>query len=333
MENKVIKKPNIFNFATSELSQDAFIAWFLTWAKKEYADIDRNLHNCAVDFVRKLLNKEDDFIIETIKVKTQWKHTDVSAEVNNQFFILIEDKTGTSEHSNQLNRYFDLAEDHYKNKKMTIVPIYFKMEEQSNISKVEAAGYSVFTREKMLAIFNSHELITNNIFCDYRDYLNQLDEKINSFKTIRIDKWESHQWIGFFSTIQKEIGGEWNYVANPSGGFMGFWWHWCQKTLDEKKYAIYLQLEQNKLIFKVQVNEHRDQCIKLRDFCRKPLFEIAKQQDICIEKYGKSGSYMGIAKLADDYRIVSDDLIDLPSTIKNLKKMQQLLDLTIEKMP
>jgi hypothetical protein len=28
-------KPNIFKYATSELSQDAFICWLLAWAKDE----------------------------------------------------------------------------------------------------------------------------------------------------------------------------------------------------------------------------------------------------------------------------------------------------------
>ena len=28
--------PNLFKFATSELSQDAFICWLLSWAKKDY---------------------------------------------------------------------------------------------------------------------------------------------------------------------------------------------------------------------------------------------------------------------------------------------------------
>lgn len=28
--------PNLFKFATSELSQDAFICWLLSWAEKDY---------------------------------------------------------------------------------------------------------------------------------------------------------------------------------------------------------------------------------------------------------------------------------------------------------
>jgi hypothetical protein len=331
-----MNKPNLFNFATSELSQDAFIAWLLAWADKKYAEIDKNLHACAVNFVRELLGKDIDYDVETVNVKTQWNHIDVIAEVNavnGGFFILIEDKTGTSEHSNQLKRYLEFATGYCKDKKMTVVPIYFKTEEQSNLSTVIAAGYSIFTREKMLAIVGSNKSITNNIFCDYRDYLQKLDDKINGFKTIHIDKWHRYQWMGFYSTIQKDLGGTWDYVSNPAGGFMGFWWHWIQKTLDDKKFAVYLQLEQHKFIFKVEVNGHSDQSSKLRDYCRKPLFEITKEQNVGIERYGRAGAYMGIAKLSGEYRIATTEgLIDLPATIANLKKMEQLLDAVAAKL-
>lgn len=327
-----MNKPNLFHFATSELSQDAFIAWLLAWANKECADVDKNLHACAVDFVRKLLDK-DDYNVQTVKVERQWENIDVCAEVNGEYFILIEDKKATKEHSDQLKRYLEKAKKRYANKNVVIVTVYFKMEEQNNLSQVIEAGYSIFTREKMLSILRPHDSVTNNILCDYRENLEQLNDNINGFKTDPINKWGWYQWIGFFSTIKKEIGGNWGYVSNPAGGFLGFWWHWTHKTLDDKDFAIYLQLEYSKLIFKIEVNEHRKNCDRLREHCRKPLFEIAKQQNIKLEKYGKAGAYMGIAKLSDDFRLSkSDGLLDLPATIENLKKMERLLNTVVEKL-
>lgn len=333
-----MNKPNLFDFATSELSQDAFIAWLLAWADKKYTETDKNLHTCAVNFVRELLGKDIDFDVETVNVKTQWNHIDVIAEVNGDFLILIEDKTGTSEHSNQLKRYLKVAEDYCKDKNMVVAPIYFKTEEQSNLSKVEAAGYLIFTREKMLVVLeNYHSVITetnkNDILLDYYFRLKQIDASIASFKTLPFEKWHWYSWMGFFSAIQKKLGGTWDYVANPAGGFLGFWWHWIQKTLDDKKFAIYLQLEQHKFIFKVEVNDHRERCSQLRDYCRKPLFEIAKGQSIGIETYGRVGAYMSIAKLTADYRSKNEDgTIDMNVTIENLKKMEQLLDAVAEKL-
>ena len=57
MENAEI--PNIFSFATSELSQDAMFAWLLSWADPQYRQYDANLHRVALDCVRVLTGMTD----------------------------------------------------------------------------------------------------------------------------------------------------------------------------------------------------------------------------------------------------------------------------------
>ena len=36
--------PNLFDYATKELSQDAFFCWLLAWADEECRDADSTLH-------------------------------------------------------------------------------------------------------------------------------------------------------------------------------------------------------------------------------------------------------------------------------------------------
>ena len=60
-------KPNIFDYATSELSQDAFLCWLMQWANKSNKKIDAPLNNCAVQFVKKLLN--EDIEIEEVEIE------------------------------------------------------------------------------------------------------------------------------------------------------------------------------------------------------------------------------------------------------------------------
>ncbi|HHG86076.1 MAG TPA: hypothetical protein ENJ82_15110, partial [Bacteroidetes bacterium] len=100
-----IKRPNIFDYATSELSQDAFLTWLIKWADKDYQEINSPLNACAISFVQELLGKDKSYTIETIETGRQWKNIDIWALVNNQYFLVIEDKKGTKEHSDQLNRY------------------------------------------------------------------------------------------------------------------------------------------------------------------------------------------------------------------------------------
>ena len=62
----MIKTPNIFDFATSELSQDAFLCWLIAWADSSQIVNDNSLNGCASTFVKRLLEVSDDYNIETV---------------------------------------------------------------------------------------------------------------------------------------------------------------------------------------------------------------------------------------------------------------------------
>ena len=95
---------NIFNFATSELSQDAFIAWALNWINE---DKSLPLYEMAADLL-KAMGETDDSIRGGIEIRTQLKRIDILVTVkSSNRAIIIEDKTYTSEHDNQIARYRD----------------------------------------------------------------------------------------------------------------------------------------------------------------------------------------------------------------------------------
>lgn len=172
MIKKEKKRPNIFDYATSELSQDAFLTWLIQWADKDYQEMDSALNGCAVSFVQRLLGKDESYKIETVEVGRQWENIDVWTLVNNQYFIVIEDKKGTKEHSNQLNRYSEIAKKRFEKSTIKIKLVYFKMEEQGKYSDVEDAGFSLFQRSKMLEILGNYVESTeqskqNDIIVDY----------------------------------------------------------------------------------------------------------------------------------------------------------------------
>ena len=78
-----MKRPNLFDFATKELSQDAFLAWLLQWAAPENAQYDPEMQKAGEGFVKMLLGKEGDagFRVEKIAVYQQREHVDVWAEI------------------------------------------------------------------------------------------------------------------------------------------------------------------------------------------------------------------------------------------------------------
>ncbi len=320
-------KPNIFNYATSELSQDAFLSWFLDWGNAKYSNTDKELNKIASEFIRNLINKPDSYKIENVEIKKQWKKIDISALVNNKYLIIIEDKKGTKEHSNQLEKYKKIANEHYKNENIEIIPVYYKMQEQSDYKNIINAGYKIFGREDMIKILEKYIKSTNHndIISDYYEYIVELDKAINSYKTLPINEWHWYSWHGFYTELQKNINGNWDYVSNASGGFLGFWWDWNYANIENKEFEFYLQLEQDRLTFKLySYNENNRR--EVRNLFRNILFDKAKELNINISRFGHIGKYMSVARLNSDYRIADKNgILDLTATIDNLKNIMKLI--------
>ena len=59
-------KPNLFNFATKELSQDAFFTWFLNWANNELNELNPSLNETAKDFIKTLIGVPNNYIITKV---------------------------------------------------------------------------------------------------------------------------------------------------------------------------------------------------------------------------------------------------------------------------
>ena len=107
-------KPNIYSFATSELSQDATLAYLLSWAKPEYRERYPVLNRLGEHLLRTLgeasaearsePNPLDNRAIQVLEVGTQRDRMDVWAEINDSLILVIEDKTNTCEHSDQIAR-------------------------------------------------------------------------------------------------------------------------------------------------------------------------------------------------------------------------------------
>jgi hypothetical protein len=62
-------KNNLFFYATSELSQDAFICWLLSYAMPEFSEHDKILTECAKEILCLMLpdSEKSDFVVTDIK--------------------------------------------------------------------------------------------------------------------------------------------------------------------------------------------------------------------------------------------------------------------------
>ena len=110
-------KPNIFEIATKELTQDAFIVWLLRFGDdreiETFTDDEKLINFCSKEFIKTLLGRvypNTDITIQKVVAERQWKNIDVWAKINDKYFLIIEDKTVSGQHSNQLLRYKESAE-------------------------------------------------------------------------------------------------------------------------------------------------------------------------------------------------------------------------------
>lgn len=241
-------KNNIFSYATGELSQDAFICWLMSYAMKD-AENDVALRMCAQDFLRQFipeLSCEENIYISEIPQK-QYKSIDVLLTVNEKYKVIIEDKTYTSEHDNQLSRYFDIVCEDYKN--FTVKGVYFKTGFQSDLSAIKESGYMYFDRQAILKTIEKYaDKTQNRIFRDYYEYLKNLNDEVEKFKTLSVEQWNWHQINGFYEYAKKNNKSDMNYnygyVHNKDGGFYGMWmYNGTYKYIQDDKYELYLQCE------------------------------------------------------------------------------------------
>lgn len=331
-----MQPPNLFDFAPSELSQDAFICWLLAWAKPEYESVDNGLYKTAVLLLDSFMAPKK-VQYNSIGVEHQLSNIDVFVRINGkEYAIIIEDKTGTGPHGDQLDRYEGEAiKQGYA--KDNIVKIYFKTEDQHGYKKEVDAGYKPVLRDKFLTILKQGIQwgVNNPIYLDYYNYLLNIDTTVNSYESTAISTWGPickkpliHPYVGLFKELKQwrsDPDDGWGYVPNPAGGFLGFWWHW---TPDKTKY---LQLENGKLCFQVH-EENVSKQTALRNEWYQAIVNANKSLLLPLhnpKRFGK-GNYMTVAEI-DEYRQVDKSgLIDMVETIKFLEKAESLHNIALQ---
>ena len=317
--------PNIFSFATSELSQDAIFAWLMQWADPKHKEKDANLYSVANSFIKILLGNEQ-HNIKTICVGRQWQNIDIWAEINDDIFLIIEDKTNTSIHDNQLERYKETVKEEYEGKRENLFFVYVKTgnEPFSVLKKIEEKGYRTISRKEIIDCLIQYKG-NNAILPNYLEHLIKIEEDTQSFRKLPASKWGWYAWQGFYKELESRLDlTSWNYVSNPAGGFLGAWWHFKEISGGE----MYLQFEETKLCFKIYYEGDRDRSEvrwehhkKLLDFAHETNHpEISKPS-----RFG-AGYYMTIAVVDSDY-LFGKGVVNFEELIPKLVEYQKLIDL------
>lgn len=257
-------KPNIFNFATKELSQDAFLCYLLEFSKEEYKKYEKE-HIFANIFLKNILNKFSlDIEVKKLEIKKQYNNIDILLILNNEYYIIIEDKTFTSERKKQIISYKDKLKKILENDKVNfdeekIYGLYFKIGDEclqriEEKEKTKGMNIKSLLRKEIINIFENYSG-ENIIFNDYISYIKEIQERTENFSKVDLRK-EMFTWEeinGFYNALDlefiklkekkilsKQIDTSWYYVANKNGGFLCY----CFWNIEEyEKYKYYMQIE------------------------------------------------------------------------------------------
>ena len=337
-------RPNLFSYATSELSQDAFICWLAAWADPKFQDSDPGLHQTARDFVVSMIHKVkpdyDPLAIKTVHVQRQVEKLDILIEINRKtetkLAILVEDKTHTDLRESQ-KRYPEIIIKKRSYTSEQIIPIFFKTGYQSRFDNL--GEFKPYVRKQFLDLLQEgSKTVKNNIYCDFLMHLANMESAVNQFLTKNLTLieeelgWNNNDRKGLFMALYEIFSptddkANWGYVANASGGFFGFWWNF--ESSPQGDYWSYLQLEGDKLCYKIgfpdeiSVDEHwKLKAQELKSIWTNVLLRLDNRLTTKNTKIGKT---MTVAKVGNILVSKPNNTLDLEKTLTKLREAQEVM--------
>jgi len=185
---------NLFNFASKELSQDAFLRWLF----ESYEDTD--LQNTVKVLLKEFCDLQENESIESINTWAQWAKIDISVWINTnkrKIALFIEDKAFSGEH-NQLLKY-NVKIDAIKDRKIYRVFYKTSMLSSWDNKATDDAKWKSYDIIELSNIYQRCKETNNVILQQYINYLQNLSLAVqNTIKPLTSDgredwlKWESY---------------------------------------------------------------------------------------------------------------------------------------------
>lgn len=187
---------NLFDYATKELSQDAFLCWLFA----NYNCENGKVKDISIKLLSEFSQKSATDKITNLQVFKQWKYIDVliQFECENKIHIVaIEDKTYSEEH-NQLKKYNDELSEYIKDqkvKKNTEIQchkVFYKTAviNESERNRVKTAdGWKIFDIKRIYEFFSLCPNTGNDILDDYIAHIKDIYNMLYNYKAIDFNKW------------------------------------------------------------------------------------------------------------------------------------------------
>ena len=286
---------NIFEFATRELSQDAFLRWLLeNYDDAELKDVAGDLLNefCEIDI-------QD---IKDVNTTAQWCNIDISAWITlkdgSKAALFIEDKTYSEEH-NQLDNY-DNHINRCENEYARIYKIFYKTDiisdnEKTRINNTKNTNkWRVYSIKEILPLFEKYIYSDNLILRQYAEHVVNVYQATQNTKMPESDGTHIDylKWISYFEkTVKPQLlegyQDKCKFFITKAGQYP----------------YVYMSIEKNgydKIVPKLEIRSRdclpvSDQCLKrninIRFLCYGMPETDVPQQQALIEKIKQSGRF------------------------------------------
>ncbi len=333
--------PNLFRFATKELAQDATIAYLLAWADPAYRESHPRLHTLGTELLRSLLQTQEVDLppIETLCIKTQADWIDIVVQINageNGVLLIIEDKVSTREHSNQIERHIETAEEKYRGCYDRLVAVYLKTGNESKASLPNESICGRFMRRDLLDVLNKFQDTGNTIEDDFRIHLQNWEDDTNRWESASYDEWGWRQYEGFYAGLEHRWDDccGWDYISNPARGFLGWWSDPWDIGTEDRHASLYIQIHDAKRLT-VRLGSGNAMERVRAPFMRQVLGALEEEafDDIHIERAGKfnGGGAAAVANVKFDeqgpwFAVDPNGVVNMDATIERLRRLEELLE-------
>lgn len=201
---------NLFNYATKELSQDAFLRWLL----ENWGCDQKDVRIASQEFLRNLigLSVEEFGEIKYLKAEAQVKSIDVfvSCKVDETSYVIaIEDKTYSSTHDDQLEKYTNYINENFPEHKRLFVYYKTNILSESERNEIISKNWEIFDIVRIHNIFCKSKLdISNSILSDYVNHISSLYDRLTGSLVDDVSSWKQDHWINFCVNYTPKLPGE-----------------------------------------------------------------------------------------------------------------------------
>lgn len=271
---------NLFDYATKELSQDAFLRWLF----ENYNCENEKVRNVCKKLFNTFTNNDLDFSKidkNSLRTVAQWNKIDISIWfkcAGKEYLIVIEDKTTSEEHK-QLDDYNEKINAHcnwlIKTGKTPIEQVYkvfyktaeiagTEKDDKTERGRIANAGWDVFDIKSIYELFKDVENTKSQILDNYAEHIRNINATYYSFECVPFNKWLYNNTI-FQAYSQKRL------TADYVGCYNGIYTYASKRKIFNKfTVEILFEFRHWQITAKILYwrNEESVDVNKLRDYMR-----------------------------------------------------------------